>query len=308
MSAAQNAKPRFSIIRLLGTLLAFGLIAWLVVRQWDEIVTAVVQIGWVYFLLALGVLLVSRFMVSLRWHVLLRSADLDISAWDSIRLTFVGLFASNFLPTTIGGDVVRLAGAIQMGYDGAIATASLVVDRLVGMFGMALVLPPGLTRLLASGARFELPMLGSGLAAWPQKLADKLRGVVNRVWQAITLWIKRPKGLLSSIAFTGLHQFFLFLSIYVLLYAMGEPISLWLIAGLWSLVYFVTLLPVSINGLGVQEVSIAFAFSVLGGVSEHNSLILALLVRTVFMLASLPGAFYIRAILPQVRKQEQVGE
>lgn len=308
MGTAEKAKPRFSIIRLLGTVIAFGLIAWLVARQWDEIATAVVQIGWARFLLALGVLLVSRLMVSLRWHMLLRSVDLDISAWDSIRLTFVGLFASNFLPTTIGGDVVRLAGAIQMGYDGAVTTASLVVDRLVGMFGMALVLPPGLARLLASGAQFELPFLGSGVAAWPKKLADKLRGIVRRIWQAITLWIKRPKGLLSSLLFTGLHQTFLFLSIYVLLQAMHEPISFWLIAGLWSLVYFITLLPVSINGLGVQELSIAFAFTELGGVSEHTSLILALLVRTVFMLASLPGAFYIRAILPQVRQQEQAGE
>lgn len=307
MGKVDKAKPRFSIVRLLGTLIAFGLIAWLVARQWNEIATAVLQIGWARFLLALGVLGVSRFMVSLRWHMLLRSAELDVSAWDSIRLTFVGLFASNFLPTTIGGDVVRLAGAIQMGYDGAVATASLVVDRLVGMTGMALVLPPGLARLLASGAQFGIPFLGSGLAAWPKKLADRVRGVVNRIWQAITLWIKRPKGLLSSLLFTGLHQFFLFLSIYVLLLAMHEPISIWLIAGLWSLVYFITLLPVSINGLGVQELSIAFAFTELGGVSEHTSLILALLVRTVFMLASLPGAFYIRAILPQVRQQEQVG-
>jgi glycosyltransferase 2 family protein len=308
MSAENNSKPRISIIRLLGTVVAFGLIVYLVARQWDDIRTAVVQIGWARFALALGVLLVSRFMVSLRWHMLLRSVDWDISPWDTIRLTFVGLFASNFLPTTIGGDVVRLAGAVQMGYDAAVAAASLVVDRLVGMFGMALVLPPGLQRLLASGAKFEVPILGSSLAGWPAKFADKVQGVLKRVWQAVLLWLKHPKGLLTSILFTGLHQSFLFLSIYILLEALNEPISFWLIAGLWSLVYFVTLLPVSINGLGVQELSITFAFSELGGVSEHTSLILALLVRTIFMLASLPGAFYIRAILPQVRQQEKAGE
>jgi len=307
MSTQNDSKPRVSIIRLLGTLVAFSLIALLVVRQWEDIRTAVVQIGWSRFLLALCVLLFSRFMISMRWHMLLRSVDWDISPWDTIRLTFVGLFASNFLPTTIGGDVVRLAGAVQMGYDAAVATASLVVDRLVGMFGMALVLPPGLQKLLASGAEFSLPVFGSGLAAWPKKLAEKARGALNRVWQAILMWLKRPKGLLSSIFFTGMHQFFLFLSISILLGAMHETMSFWLIAGLWSLVYFVTLLPVSINGIGVQELSIAFAFSSLGGISNEHSLILALLIRVIFMLASLPGAFYIRAILPQVQQQKQGG-
>lgn len=64
-------------------------------------------------------------------------------------LMFTGNFSSNFLPTTIGGDVVRLGGAMQMGYDRAICLASLVVDRLIGMAGMALALPLGLIPLFS---------------------------------------------------------------------------------------------------------------------------------------------------------------
>ncbi len=68
---------------------------------------------------------------------------------QSLRITFAGLFASNFLPTTIGGDVVRLAGAIQYRLDAATSTASLVVDRLVGMAGMAMMVPFSLPSLLS---------------------------------------------------------------------------------------------------------------------------------------------------------------
>ena len=301
--AHNTQHSRLSIVRSVGTVIALVLIIWLISRQWAEITTAIVQIGWVRFMLALGLLLVSRFMISLRWHNLLRSADVDIPLKESLRLTFVGLFASNFLPTTIGGDVVRLAGAVQMGFDGAVATASLVMDRLVGMFGMALVLPPGLQKIFASGARFGVSAFSGSLFGWTRKIYDQVLDLARRVWETIKLWLKRPKGLLSSLLFTCLHQLFLFLCIYFLLVSMMDVVPLWLVAGLWSLVYFVTLLPVSINGLGVQELSIAFAFSELGGVSEHNSLTLALLVRTLFMVASLPGAFYIRDILPQVDKQ-----
>jgi hypothetical protein len=88
----------------------------------------------------------------------------------------------------------------------------------------------------------------------------------------------------------------LFGSIAVLLHGMGETISFWHIAGLWSAVYFVTLVPISINGYGVQEVSMAFFFTTLGGVSEAGGLTIALLVRTLTMLASLPGA----AAVPEI--------
>ena len=291
----KEGRSRSSLIRWAGTLIALVLIVLLISRQgWGEIWGAVVEIGWPRFLLALAVLMVSRFMVAARWHVLLRAAEMEIKYKDSLRITFVGLFASNFLPSTVGGDVVRLAGVVQAGYDAAVGAASLVVDRLVGMFGMALVLPPGLAKLFAfQGSQTVISL------AWVGKLSEKFKTFVGRIWQAMKLWAKHPLGLLSSLFFTGMHMLMLYLCIQVYLNAMGESVSLWLIAGLWSLVYFVTLVPVSINGLGVQELSIAFAFSELGGVSEQNALTLALLIRTVFMLASLPGALYVRQLLPK---------
>ena len=69
--------------------------------------------------------------------MLLRSAGTGISTRLSTQITFAGLFAANFLPTTIGGGVVRLTWTIRLGYDQAVCVASLVADRLVGMAGGA---------------------------------------------------------------------------------------------------------------------------------------------------------------------------
>lgn len=77
---------------------------------------------------------------------------------------------------------------------------------------------------------------------------------------------------------------------------------LWLIGGLYSLVYFVTLLPVSINGYGVQEFSMTLIFSNLGRASVGSGLIVALLFRTLMMTASLPGAAFIPDILSTARE------
>ena len=76
-----------------------------------------------------------------------------------------------------------------------------------------------------------------------------------------------------------------------------------MIGGLWTFVYFFTLVPISINGLGLQEVSIAYIFPTFGGISQQSALTLALLFRTLVMLASLPGAASLPAILPEARKQ-----
>src|SRR3990172_5985161 len=118
-------RKRLSLLHVLGTILALVLLAVLFSQQgWGEIGLAIQAIPAWRIGLALGLTLISRFAVVGRWHVLLRSAGLKISAWQSAQITFAGLFASQFLPTTVGGDVIRLAGALRLGLDKAVCLAS----------------------------------------------------------------------------------------------------------------------------------------------------------------------------------------
>jgi uncharacterized membrane protein YbhN (UPF0104 family) len=276
--------------------------AYLLTQHWAEITDAVDRIDPLRFALALGLMLISRLAVSARWHVLLRSAGVKTSWWQSIRLTLAGLFAGNFLPTTVGGDVARLGGALQMGFDAAVSAASLVVDRLVGLVGMFLTLPVGLQLFLQNGG-----LGASGLMAAPGvfgKAAGWLRSIIARVLAALRLWLRQPAALIASLGFTLLHMACLFGAMYILLEDLHEPLPFWTIAGLWSLVYVVTLVPFTINAFGLQEVTITYAFNQLGGVSAPNSLVLAVLVRSLFMLASLPGALFLSDVLPGISKAQ----
>ena len=313
MAEKRTKIPVYSLIRWVGTISAIVLVVYLLNKQgWEQILSVVRQIGTGRFVLAIVLVVVSRLMMAGRWYILLRSSEGEATIFDALRLTFAGLFANNFLPSTVGGDVVRLAGAVQAGYDGAISAASLIVDRLVGMFGMALTLPIGIYRVflnstpLATVASPSLPLaaglLPVSLREYWEKILSRVRSLLRRVVQALALWMRRPRTLLGSLLFTGLHMACLFGIIWLFLTGMNDPVPYWLIGGLWSMVYFVTLIPVSINGLGVQEVAITFAFSTLGGASEQSSITLALLIRTLFMLASLPGALFLPGILPEVKK------
>ena len=143
--ASWLSQNRQRVVQFVGTVLAIVLIG-LLLREdgWNAVVAAMKQIPVAVLLWVALLFLISRIAVVWRWHVLLRAGGVPIPFKDSAMLTFTGLFASNFLPTTIGGDVLRMAGAMKMGYDRAVCLASIVGDRLVGMFGMFMVAPLGL--------------------------------------------------------------------------------------------------------------------------------------------------------------------
>jgi uncharacterized membrane protein YbhN (UPF0104 family) len=177
------------------------------------------------------------------------------------------------------------------------------------MAGMAMVLLFGLPAFEAvlreSGASgLTIPVIGAAggssrarLQASTRKMQERLSRFFRRMLQSLKLWVSQPSSLLQALGFTWLHMLCLFASLWLLLLGMGEPVSFWLIAGMWSAVYFITLLPISINAYGLQELSLAFIFTRVAGVSSSSALSLAILVRTLFMLASLPGAAFVPGIM-----------
>jgi len=301
---------RSTLLRILATALALALMIFLLSQQgWEQIAEAIGRIQLWRFLAALLLMFLSRFFVLGRWHVLLRSGNVDSKISQSARITFAGLFANNFLPSTVGGDLARLGGALQLGFDGAVSAASLVADRVIGLLGMFMVLPIGLQKLLAFNGilplSYSVPLALFASEAWLGKLLSRLKSLSQRVFKALKIWVNHPRALLASLLFTLLHMTSLFSAIFVLLDGMGDSLSFALIAGLWSLVYVITLLPFTINALGLQEVTISFAFTQLGGVSAANSLVLALLIRTLFLITSLPGALFLSDVLPGITQARQ---
>lgn len=303
----KKEKPFLTIIRWAGTLLSLGVMIFLLSRVgWRQALDSFGQIPWWTFFIFILLGLVSRFSTWGRWHSLLRASDEPIDPKDSLKLTFAGLFASNVLPTTIGGDVFRLAGAVRVGISAALAAASLVVDRLVGMAGMLLALPLALKflpilRETASPAEMGL-VAGTGILA---KFRAWLQRNIRSTFQALKKWLKKPANLARALGFTLIHQACIYLIIKIFVNAMGEDISFLSIAGIWSLTYFITLLPISINGLGLQEVTVTNLFTAWGEISIGTSLALAIFLRILWMLVSLPGAFFVGDILAGKRPTEQ---
>jgi len=186
-----------------------------------------------------------------------------------------------------------------MGYDRAVCFASIAADRLVGMAGMTMVLPIGVVHswsLLGTTTSASF-----SAAAWVKRPIAFLK----RTFFVFQLWFKKPLFLLGSLAFTWIHMLCLFYSIYIFAEDLGSYVSFWLIAGLWSVTYFITLVPISINGYGLQELSFTFLMSNAAGLTTAASLGVAVLIRAFFILSSLPGALFLPSIMSAMAKQKK---
>lgn len=301
MSSSRSPSPGLKWVRVAGTLLSIGLLIWLVAQQdWNAFLATLKAMRWKYVVLAAGLVMMTQTLNATRWYTLLRAIRLPMSWRRSTQLFFAGLYVSNFLPTTIGGDVLRLSGIAAESEDRVKAGATVVIDRLVSLFGMAMLLPFSLIYVapaLRTAAYYPSPVGLLGVT-W----VDRVRLTFDRIWDAFLLWKNKPGALLSALCVSLMGVFSYLLSLTLLANELDIPVNLLEVAGVTGLTYFLTLLPISLNGWGVREVGVVAFYSALGA-SADQAVALALVSRAMLMISSLPGALWVGSFLERITSQ-----
>lgn len=288
-------KNRRLALRWLGTILSLVLLMWVFYSSREDIAVALQNASkpetLVRVLVAAGLILLSRLCTVARWHTLLRFGGIPIRFKDTLALTFAGLFGSNFLPTSVGGDVVRLAGAMQLGHDRAITLASIAVDRLINMTGMSLAAPLGITQLLQAGPLASLTLAGLWEKGW---------GFLGKTLSSLKLWLKRPHSLLIAFCFTAGNLLCVSGSYYFLIEGMGDYLPYWQVLGLVSVGYFLGLMPFTINGYGWHDAIMITLFVQVGDINNGTAAVVVVLQRLLMVLASVPGALTLPGIMAKM--------
>jgi uncharacterized protein (TIRG00374 family) len=247
-----------------------------------------------------------------KWWVLLCPRDIEAGFGQLLRAYWAGNFFSNFLPSSIGGDIVRLVALRGRGGTPEIA-ASILLERLTGLailvplaahgllrrpdyFG-----PPGLTALLelvVAGLGAAMLLLWLGARYLPQRLeplsgrarffgallARKLVPFVG----AVAFYRSRPREVLTALALSVPFYAFLILFQYLLFHAVGAPLPLGTVALVAPMIPLVALLPLTPNGLGIVEGAFVL-FYVQAGAAPEVALAAALLRRLATLAVSLVG-------------------
>jgi uncharacterized protein (TIRG00374 family) len=266
-------------------------------------------------LLALALYTIGMLANSIRWHILLRTAAIQIPAWETIKIVFLGAFISNYLPSTIGGDAIRFLSVLRFTTRRTVAFTSVILDRALNVTAMFTIVPFSLltfypilwSRKLSPtiGSFILLVALGSSIstAGWFSRYKHSFAGWLVKVWAAIKIWLRSPLSLLLAFAVSWLSIFVVFLAIWILAQGMGIQVALFQVMGVTAITYILTLLPISVNGYGVREVAITTLYMDLGATLEQAST-LAILTRALMLLVTLPGAIFIPQNLSGVLKQK----
>ena len=92
-----------------------------------------------FVVLALALQCLGVMISSWKWWSLLRVRGHAVPYWWAVRAYFIGQFFSNFLPTSIGGDAVRIYLASRRTGAPAVAIASVFVERLTGFCALTAI-------------------------------------------------------------------------------------------------------------------------------------------------------------------------
>ncbi len=299
---ASGAK-RHTRLRWIGSLVALGLFAWLLARQDWAAVAAQLRVIPLWVLpTALALFVSGMFANALRWYRLLRVQGVAMRFYDIFKIVMAGAFASNFLPSTIGGDTLRILVMQRNTQNWTASLGSVVTDRLMNVVAMATALPCAYVVLFqpVSSGHWPALLYGMGLLT----VQRQLRQVLGRVWgvlhrrgsELLQFWRQHPLALAESLLISWFSVGVIFLGVWVVAQGIAIHVSLPEVIGVSALVYFFSLLPIAVNGYGLREVTMTMFYIHLGATLEQAST-LALLTRFLMLLETLPGAWWLPRLL-----------
>jgi glycosyltransferase 2 family protein len=257
-------------------------------------------------LMYLGMVLAS----ALRWGVLLRAQHVRLPFSFLTQSFLVATFFNNFLPSNIGGDVVRITDTAPAAGSKTLATTVVLIDRGLGLLGLALMAATGasLMRRMAVGpvgpgmlwAGFGLGAIVATPALLIPETATKLLQplrVFHQEWvdariekltYALTRFKETPTALASCFAGAVAVQGILVLFYMAIARSMNIPIGFAELAVIVPVSFIVQMIPLSVNGFGVREATFGFYFTRLG-LPLESALLVSFVGAALIMVFSLSG-------------------
>jgi len=279
---------------------------------------------WV-FLGVVGILFFSQFIFVSRWWVLLRVQGININIWAAFKLHLLGLFYNNFLPSSVGGDVLRAWYVTKHTDKKLEAVLSVFVDRAIGFSGLIamaacfywFVPVEGQSDQLEINFSFDTFQSLSGFG-WIVLyvvgalaailciflLTNKGRAVLKKGWSvlrdkgsraagkardAIRLYCRKPLAILLAYVLTFCCQAVFIVGLWLAGRNLGMTAPLKYYFVFFPAAWVLGLLPVSVGGLGIWEGGLKIMFTQLASVTSEQAVALAVFHRVAWLIASLPG-------------------
>ena len=213
-----------------------------------------------------------RLLAAHRWYFLLHGLNRGVTYYGVLRLALVSSFVGTFMPG--GVDLVRIYAMTRTTADLPLALTSILVERLqsmVALVGLMLIglaaSPLELPSAITHAAWLSLLLLTAGFAAMMYSRAQRLvssllpghrlapvRAYLASIYTCLEACRDRPFLIGWSMAVAFGFQLFRVVTVLVAAWSLGLEISVLVLIALMPVVFFLSLLPISIaGGLGIRD-------------------------------------------------------
>jgi glycosyltransferase 2 family protein len=312
LSMTGNALLRQRVFILIKLLVGLAILYWLLQRMnWNIFAGHFRQIAWTLFPLLIAFSISDRLIMAYKWRLLLRANGVGLPLRHTVALYLVSNLLGAFTPGNLGGDAYRVMALAPWGRNAEVLS-TVFLERTVGLLALLFFV---IASLPFSSALLEMDMRVLALIAIGGVgaiLALMFIPLCRSIPERLDSWLvhrfnpvgKRFRRLLSAYADQHRHRLvlvffflmtllrtgFLFFGIFLAIRMAGVDVSLGFIFAIMPSIHLILRLPISINGIGLQEGLFAFAM-VLAGYTIEDGVIVSFIWRlTNFLAVYLPGS------------------
>ena len=241
----------------------------------SAVLASLVAVDPVIMAAAVGLCFSQTLFVGFRWHALGHRTGGFVGRWQAMRITFAAMFANQLMPTSIGGDLVRIGMLRRLGVPAGRGARTVVLDRTAGLLSLLTLMSVTgivLGEQLSTDWR-ALPVLAIALIFAALFAGDRFADMVEKrlKFSWFSQLLRDSSQLMRSGVTTGAIlslSYAVHLAsatcIWILARGSGVEIGFVQVLGFLPIVILVQLVPVSIAGWGVREGTVITLFALLG--------------------------------------------
>lgn len=303
-----------TIFRLAVSALLIGLV--MLVVDLRVLLEALMGLNPWYLLASAAVLHADRWVMAYKWNLLLSKLDVRVPLMVLFRAYMAAPIFQVVLPSTVGTDLFRFYVLSRFKVNAQAVFASMVLERLIGFvaivllvlmsFGLAFyvsrdqwmdVVGMGWGFLLGA-VIFTGLFVGVGLGLvllidkLPQKHSQRFRlDKLRLIYVLLAEYRKHPGTISKVLAWTVFEHSFHIAVLYLMAYSLHINASFIELAVIVPLTTLALRLPISLDGIGVQEGMYVLLFGMVG-VSPSEAFLLSMFRRVVPIILALPWAMH----------------
>jgi len=280
-------------------------------KIWSEIK----NINILFFIIVLIITVVKIGISAKKWQILLKSKGEVKDFLHVWKIYYIGTFFNLFLPTNVGGDIVKAHKMSKVSKNSIEAYSSVFMERFTGViaiFGLAIIstslyfseLP--LDILIIIYIVFLPLIILSLIMIWKESVVNKFKNLINRLFKnfnpfsvrekliklysSINHYTKKKRTLGYALLISFIFHTMLILTNYIAALSIGIDVPIQYFFIFIPITAILLFLPISIRGFGVREVLYVYFFTQVGATTAQ-AVSLSFLIQLLGIISSLIGGF-----------------